>query len=318
MLQKEPLPEFLNSGPGPPLTTCRAWPPRYDVAPARATRRASDGMSNGVYVRRGIHVGHTSARPDEDNVRARMRAQSRVRWFERKAITRSGARERRPLFATALAERAHERARARRGGRAVARRCRRGRAPRRGRPRRPLRTCVRAVLAMARRTRRGSPRRLAVGHGRRRLGAALRLIGEVHLHRALVHLARLAGHGRPASRAETETVMAVAPVGAASELMCTFGLDWSETSGVFRPPCTGAPGLTRGLRTPQIPCDEARLCERPSARVADEAYLSCAACSSSPRSPSRRATRTVPRRARIKTTARSTRATRLSTSTSRN
>ena len=45
MLQKEPLPEFLNSGPGPPLTTCRAWPPRYDVAPARATRRASDGMS---------------------------------------------------------------------------------------------------------------------------------------------------------------------------------------------------------------------------------------------------------------------------------
>ena len=102
MLQKEPLPEFLNSGPGPPLTTCRAWPPRYDVAPARATRRASDGMSNGVYVRRGIHVGHTSARPDEDNVRARMRAQSRVRWFERKAITRSGARERGPHFATAL------------------------------------------------------------------------------------------------------------------------------------------------------------------------------------------------------------------------
>ena len=114
MLQKEPLPEFLNSGPGPPLTTCRAWPPRYDVAPARATRRASDGMSNGVYVRRGIHVGHTSARPDEDNVRARMRAQSRVRWFERKAITRSGARERRPHFATALAERAHERAKPRR------------------------------------------------------------------------------------------------------------------------------------------------------------------------------------------------------------
>ena len=114
MLQKEPLPEFLNSGPGPPLTTCRAWPPRYDVAPARATRRASDGMSNGVYVRRGIHVGHTSARPDEDNVRARMRAQSRVRWFERKAITRSGARERGPHFATALAERAHERAKPRR------------------------------------------------------------------------------------------------------------------------------------------------------------------------------------------------------------
>ena len=114
MLQKEPLPEFLNSGPGPPLTTCRAWPPRYDVAPARATRRASDGMSNGVYVRRGIHVGHTSARPDEDNVRARLRAQSRVRWFERKAITRSGARERRPHFATALAERAHERAKPRR------------------------------------------------------------------------------------------------------------------------------------------------------------------------------------------------------------
>ena len=114
MLQKEPLPEFLNSGPGPPLTTCRAWPPRYDVAPARATRRASDGMSNGVYVRRGIHVGHTSARPDEDNVRARMWAQSRVRWFEREAITRSGARERRPHFATALAERAHERAKPRR------------------------------------------------------------------------------------------------------------------------------------------------------------------------------------------------------------
>ena len=69
---------------------------------------------NGVYERRGIHVGHTSARPDEDNVRARMRAQSRVRWFERKAITRSGARERRPHFATALAERAHERAKPRR------------------------------------------------------------------------------------------------------------------------------------------------------------------------------------------------------------
>ena len=113
MLQKA-LPEFSNSGPGPPLTTCRAWPPRYDVAPARATRRASDGMSNGVYARRGIHVGHTSARPDEENERARMRAQSRVRWFERKAITRSGARERRPLFATALAERAHERAKPRR------------------------------------------------------------------------------------------------------------------------------------------------------------------------------------------------------------
>ena len=43
-----------------------------------------------------------------------MRAQSRVQWFERKAITRSGARERRPHFATALAERAHERAKPRR------------------------------------------------------------------------------------------------------------------------------------------------------------------------------------------------------------
>jgi hypothetical protein len=86
----------LNSGPAYNLRC--ACVPRYDVR---------DMSCEGRHVERrvrktGIHVGHTSARPDEENVQARMRARSRVQWFERKAVTRSSAHERRPHFATAL------------------------------------------------------------------------------------------------------------------------------------------------------------------------------------------------------------------------
>merc|ERR1719181_1157157 len=78
----------LNSGPAYNLRC--ACVPRYDVR---------DMSCEGRHVERrvrktGIHVGHTSARPDEENVQARMRARSRVQWFERKAVTRSSAHER--------------------------------------------------------------------------------------------------------------------------------------------------------------------------------------------------------------------------------
>ena len=70
-------------------------------------------------VKRRVRKTGNPRRAHERETRRRQRTganagAARVRWFERKAITRSGARERGPHFATALAERAHERANPRR------------------------------------------------------------------------------------------------------------------------------------------------------------------------------------------------------------